>query len=179
MQQNRLNNPARCAFPREASILFLAEHCMTGRHPGWNRLLLLVVAALFFVPAAKAQTVGLDRQGTVMPNTIVPRPSLPALTPAQKSAIYNAVQAQRVRSAARVIIHPAIGAPVPPSLTLSDLPAEALSVALPDQPGSDDAAFLKYAMVGDDVVVVDPIAMRVVDVIHRGAMSGVLSGAVP
>lgn len=147
---------------------------MTGRHPGWNRLLLLVVAALFFVPAAKAQTVGLDRQGTV-----IPRQSLPALTPAQKSAIYNAVQAQRVRSAARVIIHPAIGAPVPPSLTLSDLPAEAMSVALPDQPGSDDAAFLKYAMVGDDVVVVDPIAMRVVDVIHRGAMSGVLSGAVP
>jgi hypothetical protein len=26
--------------------------------------------------------------------------------------------------------------------------------------------FLKYAMVGDDVVVVDPVTMRVVDIIH-------------
>jgi hypothetical protein len=161
---------------------------MTGRHPGGNRLLPLLAAALFFVPAAKlpvvkisaanAQAVGADRHGTMVPNTIVAKRSLPALTPAQKAAIYNAVQAQRVRSAARVI-HLAIGAPVPPSLTLSDLPPEALSVALPDQLGSDDTAFLKYALVEDDVVVVDPIAMRVVDVIHRGAMSGVLSGAVP
>jgi hypothetical protein len=34
-------------------------------------------------------------------------------------------------------------------------------------------------MVEGDVVVVDPVEMRVVDVIHRGAASGVLSGAVP
>jgi hypothetical protein len=37
---------------------------------------------------------------------------------------------------------------------------------LPDQTGLTEASFLKYAMVADDVVVVDPIRMRVVDVIR-------------
>jgi hypothetical protein len=42
---------------------------------------------------------------------------------------------------------------------------------LPDQAAADQpwAEFLKYAMVDDDVVVVDPMAMRVVDVIHGNA----------
>jgi hypothetical protein len=68
---------------------------------------------------------------------------------------------QRVRSSNREIAA-AIGAPVPPSAALSDLP---------DQPalGTDGTAVLKYAMVEEDVVVVDPIRMRVVDVIHPGA----------
>jgi hypothetical protein len=33
----------------------------------------------------------------------------------------------------------------------------------------DDADVLKYATVERDVVVVDPIRMRVIDVIHSGA----------
>ena len=31
---------------------------------------------------------------------------------------------------------------------------------------TDDPMFLKYAMVAHDVVVVDPVAMRVVELIH-------------
>ena len=56
----------------------------------------------------------------------------------------------------------AVGAIVPPSLALGNLP---------DAPtlGGDSDGVLKYATVEGDVVVVDPIGMRVVDVIHRGA----------
>jgi hypothetical protein len=52
-----------------------------------------------------------------------------------------------------------IGAPVPPSVVLQDLPDE---VSLGDPPEE----LLRYAMVENDVVVVDPIRMRVVDVIR-------------
>jgi len=49
---------------------------------------------------------------------------------------------------------------------LHDLPDAPLGN--PDQAVDDsNVRVLKYAMVADDVVVVDPIAMRVVDVIHR------------
>ena len=82
------------------------------------------------------------------------------LTPVQRSAIYNAVMRQRVRDSSRRMAA-IIGAPVAPSAVLPDLPEEA---AL----GIGEANLLKYAMVADDVVVVDPISMRVVDVIHRG-----------
>lgn len=82
------------------------------------------------------------------------------LTAVQKSAIYNAVMQQRVHgSDARIAAK--IGAPVPPSVPLSDLP---------DQAGlsADAAGPLKYAMVEGNIVVVDPISMRVVDVIGQG-----------
>jgi len=40
-----------------------------------------------------------------------------------------------------------------------------------DQMADDpNARVLKYAMVADDVVVIDPIVMRVVDVIHRAGV---------
>jgi len=83
----------------------------------------------------------------------------PALTAAQKSAIYNAALAQRVRPSTTAI-QTNIGAPVPSSVTLSDLPGQ-------DQ--ADDLPFLKYAMVEGDVVVIDPVGMRVVEIIHGGA----------
>jgi hypothetical protein len=83
-----------------------------------------------------------------------------SLTAAQKSAIYNAVMRQKVPSAGRGITA-IVGAPVLPSVPLSDLPGT-LTI---DGTGT---GFLKYATVEDDVVVVDPIRMRVVDVIHGG-----------
>jgi hypothetical protein len=92
-----------------------------------------------------------DAQGTLTPTA--------ALTAAQKSAIYNAVQQQRVR-ASTTAIQTNIGAPVPPSVTLSDLPGQ--------DDDNDDSTLLKYAMVEGDVVVVDPVRMRVVDIIRGG-----------
>jgi hypothetical protein len=114
--------------------------------------------ALFLGTAgAFAQTAGSDE--AVNPDGVVAQKL--ALTAAQRSAIYNAVRQQKVRASA-IAIPAAIGAPVPPTIALS---------SLPDQAGGDQpwAELLKYAMVEDDVVVVDPVAMRVVDVIHGSA----------
>jgi hypothetical protein len=117
----------------------------------------IILALLFGASATGAQSLGPDEamgpDGTAAQTL--------ALTPVQRSAIYSAVMQQHVRSSNRGIT-PAIGAPVPPSAALSDLP---------DQPalGTDGTPVLKYAMVQEDVVVVDPITMRVVDVIHPGA----------
>jgi hypothetical protein len=63
---------------------------------------------------------------------------------------------QRVR-ASPTQIEATVGASVSRSVPLAELP---------DQTGLTEASFLKYAMVADDVVVVDPIRMRVVDVIR-------------
>lgn len=81
------------------------------------------------------------------------------LTPVQKSAIYNAVTQRHVQSSSERIATK-IGAPVPPSATLYDLP---------DQVALGSGSPLKYAMVEGDIVVVDPISMSVVDVIGQGA----------
>jgi hypothetical protein len=121
-----------------------------------------VLSLAFFVSlggacAAAAQTAGADE--AIGPNGIVAQKL--ALTPAQKNAIYNAVVRQKVPSTSRGIAA-AVGAPVLPSVPLLDLP----SCAALD---GTEAGFLKYAMVEGDVVLVDPIRMRVVDVIHNGA----------
>jgi Protein of unknown function (DUF1236) len=118
----------------------------------------IAAVALFLgTVCAFAQTVGLEE--AVDLNGMVAQKL--ALTAAQRSAIYNAVRQQKVRASA-IAIPAAIGAPVPPTIALS---------SLPDQAGGDQpwAELLKYAMVEDDVVVVDPVAMRVVDVIHGSA----------
>jgi len=118
---------------------------------------LIVCAVLFVGCGASAQTAGPDE--AVGPNGAVTQKL--ALTVVQRNAIYNAVVQQRVRSSSRGMAA-AIGAPVPPSVALRDLPDQAAV-------GTAGTGVLKYAMVEDDVVVVDPITMRVVDVIHQGA----------
>ena len=122
------------------------------------RFAALALSGLIFGMApALAQSAGPDE--AVQPNGAV-RQTL-ALTPGQKSAIYNIVIRQRVNPHADQISI-AVGAPVPPTTELVDLPDQATA----DNPS---AAFLKYAMVANDIVVVDPVAMRVVDVIRNGA----------
>jgi hypothetical protein len=83
----------------------------------------------------------------------------PSLTASQKSALYQAARRQGTRAPA-IGIEPTVGASVSPAAELS---------SLPDQAGIDDTAALKYAMVEGDVVVIDPVRMRVVDII-RGSM---------
>jgi hypothetical protein len=106
---------------------------------------------------ACAQTAGPDEG--VAPNGGVSQTL--ALTAAQKSAIYNAIIKEKVRpSGARIAV--AVGAPVPISVELGDLPGEAAV-------GDSGVNLLKYAMVENDIVVVDPVTMRVVGIIHGGA----------
>ncbi|MGC1777442.1 MAG: hypothetical protein WBB34_05795 [Xanthobacteraceae bacterium] len=82
------------------------------------------------------------------------------LTPIQESALYHAVLQQRMRTTT-AWIDPTIGAPVSAAVQLSDLPGQSGI-----QGAIDDEAVLKYAMVQGDLVVVDPIQMRVIDIIH-------------
>jgi hypothetical protein len=104
--------------------------------------------------AALAQSAGPDE--AVRPNGAVTQ--LLALTAGQKSAIYNAVIGQRLRPRSDQI-PVTVGALVPPFVELIDLPDQASA-------GNASAAVLKYAMVETEVVVIDPIVMRVVDVIR-------------
>lgn len=120
---------------------------------GWVRFSSFVALVwLLGIASALAQSAGADEaitsQGTVT--------QAAGLTAAQKSAIYNAIVRQRV-PVTSTQIEATVGAPVSRSVPLAELP---------DQTGLADASFLKYAMVADDVVVVDPIRMRVVDVIR-------------
>jgi len=86
-----------------------------------------------------------------------------AFTAAQRHAIYSAAIRQKARAPSGRI--PAsVGAAVPVSVELRDLPDQAN-----DGDGDRTSRVLKYALVDSDVVVVDPLAMRVVDVIHGGA----------
>jgi hypothetical protein len=140
---------------------------MTGHMSARIWLLSLVVATVFVTAPAQAQTLGpdeaVDSHGAVTQKL--------ALTETQKNAIYTAVLQQRVRTFTTGIPL-AVGASVSPSAALSDLPAEAL---LNEAMDDDTAAtVLKYAMVEGKVVVVDSIQMRVVEVIHGGAVSGVI-----
>jgi hypothetical protein len=121
---------------------------------GSIRILPLAVPIFFAIgmSGAFAQSVGPD-EGVSRDGEIAQPLSL---TPSQKSALYNAVLQQRGRTST-MRIDPTIGATVSRSVELADLP---------DQAGIDDSFVLKYAMVEGDVVVVDPIRMRVVDIIH-------------
>ncbi|MGB6750912.1 MAG: DUF1236 domain-containing protein [Xanthobacteraceae bacterium] len=120
---------------------------------GWVRLPPFVVLTLLLGTAnAIAQSVGADE--AITSHGAVTQTA--GLTLAQKSAIYNAIVRQRVR-ASSTQIEATVGASVSRSVPLAELP---------DQTGLVDATFLRYAMVADDVVVVDPISMRVVDVIR-------------
>jgi hypothetical protein len=115
------------------------------------------IAFFFGTAAAFAQTVGAEE--SINPDGVAARHL--TLTAAQRSALYTAVMQQKVRISINSI-PVAIGASVPSTLALRDLPDDAVA----EQPWAD---LLKYAMVEDDVVVVDPIAMRVVDIIRGSA----------
>jgi uncharacterized protein DUF1236 len=116
-----------------------------------------LLGLLFGMAPALAQSAGPDE--VIQPNGTVAQSLV--LTAGQRSAIYNIVIRQRVKPHADQIAV-AVGTPVPPTIELVDLPDQVTA----DNPS---AALLKYAMVANDVVVVDPVAMRVVDVIRNGA----------
>ena len=122
------------------------------------RFSLAALFGLFFgIAPALAQSAGADE--AVQPNGTVGQTL--ALTAGQRSAIYNIVIRERAKPYADQM-SVAVGAPVPPTIELVDLPDQATA-------NNPSAALLKYAMVHGDVVVVDPVAMRVVDVIRNGA----------
>jgi hypothetical protein len=118
---------------------------------------LVLVATVFGSVAADAQSAGSDEM--IQPGGAVKQDI--ALTAAQKKSIYNAVFQQPVKPYTFELAT-AVGATVPPSVELADLPGDLGG-------GEPWAGGLKYAMAGDNmVVIVDPVHRRVVDVIHGG-----------
>jgi hypothetical protein len=129
------------------------EPRMTGR-AALPILVATLLAAAGIVPAA-AQALGPDEAHVRLPRA---RPTF-APTAAQRSVIYGFVRRQHLH-APSADVPQAVSAPVPRSADLLPLPDEAI--------GDDDAwAFLKYAMVDGNVVLVDSIDMRVIDIIRR------------
>ena len=108
------------------------------------------------MPQAAAQAVQAD-EAHGPPTRLAPHI---ALSPAQKRAIYAAVSRQRLRTSA-ADIPLSVGATVPRSAAL---------LTLPDEARGDDLSvqYLKYATVDGNVVRVDSVSMRVIDII-RGA----------
>ena len=82
---------------------------------------------------------------------------VPALTAAQKAVIFNAVMLDKSKSKVNENLDVTVGGVVP-TLELHQLPADALAQAPTARP-------YRYAVLADQVVLVDPATMRAVDVI--------------
>jgi hypothetical protein len=82
------------------------------------------------------------------------------LTPAQKTAILDAVKQDGKKVAAGTEFIASVGGPVPPQLELYVLPDRALATV-------PAAKTVKYTMVQNQIVLVDPTTMRVVDIIPQ------------
>jgi hypothetical protein len=124
---------------------------MTGRIALPISIAAALLALAARMPQATAQAVGPDEAHGI-PARLAPHI---VLSPAQKRAVYTAVSQQRLRSSPL-----SVGAAVPRSAVLLTLPDAARSGDLSGQ-------YLKYAMVDDNLVLVDSISMRVIDIIHR------------
>jgi Protein of unknown function (DUF1236) len=97
---------------------------------------------------------GADTSGTTS------QPSQLKLSPAQRMAILNAVLQNSAKINAPPNFQASVGGPVPPSIELYTLPSGALSQ-------SPELRILKYTMAQNQVVLVDPTTMRVIDIIRQ------------
>jgi hypothetical protein len=82
------------------------------------------------------------------------------LTPEQKAAIFDSIQRADGKVKAPGNVPATVGAQVPPAIELYFLPDNALANA-------PEAKGMKYTVVQNRVVLVDPTTMRVVDVISQ------------
>jgi hypothetical protein len=132
--------------------------CGKSRVGSWiGRLLLLAPLTLAGVPMpAPAQTPPSVSLGVADPAAPL------ALTPAERTAIRNAVRQDQAKPSARMPANAplSVGVQLPASIALRILPDTALAQA-------PAAKTLQYTVIGDQVVLVDPTNMRVVDIINQ------------
>jgi hypothetical protein len=88
----------------------------------------------------------------------IPPAQVPALTAAQKAAIFSSVTLDKAKINGGENFEVTLGDPIPPTVELHPLPAGALAEAPAARP-------YRYTVVADQVVLVDPATMRIVDVI--------------
>jgi hypothetical protein len=87
-----------------------------------------------------------------------PPAQAPGLTAAQKAAIFSSVTLDKSKRQTSEPFNVAVGESVPPTVELHPLPAGALAEAPAARP-------YRYTLIADQVVLVDPATMRVVEVI--------------
>jgi hypothetical protein len=120
-------------------------------HSGIVGLALVALIGQAAAQGNEAQNVD-PRRGTVAPAAQL------ALTPEQKTAIFDAVRPAEAKVKAPGNVPATVGAQVPPATELYFLPDRALATA-------PEAKATKYTVAQNRVVLVDPTTMRVVDVI--------------
>jgi hypothetical protein len=118
----------------------------------FGAMALAFVSGIGVAAADPPGTEGSAQSGSASP------PSQLKLSPAQRMVILNAVLRNSAKIAAPTNFQAAVGQPVPPSIELYVLPSDAQS---PELRG------LKYTMFQNQVVLIDPTTMRVVDVIRQ------------
>jgi hypothetical protein len=121
-----------------------------------NGIVGLALVGLLGQAAAQVNSLGNEpidpRRGTVAPAAQL------ALTPEQKTVIFDAVRPSDAKVKAPGNVPATVGAQVPPATELYFLPDRALATA-------PEAKAIKYTVAQNRVVLVDPTTMRVVDVI--------------
>ena len=128
------------------------------------RIVATALALLGCIVVAAAQTESPGMGSSVSPGTpsvtMSPLPKL-QLSAAQKSAIFEAVNQEKSKVAPpETNFRVSMGSPVPPSIELYALPDGALSAA-------PAARAYKYIVVQNQIVLVDPTTMRVIDIIRQ------------
>jgi hypothetical protein len=121
--------------------------------PAIIALLLLGVA---IVPAAAQTTTDTAHPGAEMNPAAVPSLSL---NTAQKQTIYSSISNQKQKETAPPTFRAAVGAVVPTSIELQDLPKSIVDLI----PELKD---YEYAMVANQVLLVDPKNKQVVEIIN-------------
>ena len=120
-------------------------------------ILVLAFLAAPWVAVAQSPT---PPTGTTTPPAVTNAQTQVQLRPEQKSAIRDAILEKGTTIAPSIKFRAEAGEMVPPSIELYTLPDGALATA-------PDAKNLKYTMVDNNVVLVDPLNMRVVDTIPK------------
>ena len=136
---------------------------MTDSH-GNPHVKSLVGTLLLFAPLALVGVSGPAR-AQLPPSTSLGAtdPAAPLhLTPAEKTAILNAVREDKAKPSTNAAPNSpvSVGVQLPPSTALKILPDTALAQA-------PAAKTVQYTVIGNQVVLVDPTNMRVVDIINQ------------
>jgi hypothetical protein len=151
-------NAARSGTLTLTSELAEEDAMKTCLHHGMVGLMLL--GGMATAAAQGAPDVLIERPNLGLPNGAIPPAAELRLTPEQKTEIFEAVRGADAKIKAPAKVPATIGASVPPSIELYILPDRALA-SVPEAKG------VKYTMVQNQVVLVDPTTMRVVDIIRQ------------
>jgi hypothetical protein len=116
------------------------------------------LATFLALAISSVTTTQTSAQGSVTPPGVTV--DAPQLTPSQRSAIYSAVAKENSKATPPVAFNPVVGAKVPPSIALSALPDSALA----EIPAIRS---YQYTVVKNDVVLVDPTTLQVIDIIRQ------------